>query len=264
VRAPYGSTVRVAGTSSERVARPALPYGAGSMGNRVVVVTGSAGGIGAAIVDRLRAGGDEVVGLDLVDGFDVSDPGACDDASRRILAEHGRIDVLCNNAGIAAVGDVVTATPDDWQRVFAVNVFGTAHLSRAVLPAMRTAGRGAVVNTCSVAAVVGLVERAVYSASKGAVLALTKAMAADEVAHGIRVNCVCPGTVQSPWVERLVAATDDPDAAFAALRSRQPLGRLVSCEEVAEAVHYLASDACFTTGAEWLLDGGITGVRIVR
>lgn len=234
------------------------------MGNRVVVVTGSAGGIGAAIVERFRADGDDVVGLDLVDGFDVSDPAACDAAAARILADHGRVDVLCNNAGVSAVGDVVTATPEDWQRVFGVNVFGTAHLSRAVLPAMRAAGRGAIVHTCSVAAVVGLVDRAVYSASKGAVLALTKAMAADEVAYGIRVNCVCPGTVQSPWVERLVAGTPDPEAAFEALRARQPLGRLVSCDEVAEAVHYLASERCFTTGAEWLLDGGITGVRIVR
>jgi 2-keto-3-deoxy-L-fuconate dehydrogenase len=234
------------------------------MADRVVIVTGSAGGIGAAICDRFRAGDDVVVGLDLVDGFDVTDPVACEEAAAHALAEHGKIDVLCNNAGVSAVGDVVTATPDDWQRVFAVNVFGMAHLSRAVLPAMRAAGRGAVVNTCSVAAVVGLVERAVYSASKGAVLSLTKAMAADEVAHGIRVNCVCPGTVQSPWVERLVAATPDPERAYESLRARQPLGRLVSCEEVAESVHYLASEACFTTGAEWLLDGGITGVRIVR
>jgi NAD(P)-dependent dehydrogenase (short-subunit alcohol dehydrogenase family) len=205
-----------------------------------------------------------VVGLDLVDGFDVSDPLACEEAAARVLREHGQVDVLCNNAGVSAVGDVVTATPDDWHRVFGVNVFGIAHLSRAVLPAMRAAGSGAVVNTCSVAAVVGLVERAVYSASKGAVLALTRAMAADEVASGIRVNCVCPGTVQSPWVERLVAGTADPAASLDALRRRQPLGRLVTCEEVADAVHYLASDTCFTTGAEWLLDGGITGVRIVR
>ncbi len=171
--------------------------------------------------------------------------------------------MLCNNAGTSAVGDIVTSTPDDWQRVFSVNVFGIANLSRAVLPHMRAAGRGAVVNTCSVAASVGLVERAVYSASKGAVLALTKAMAADEIAYGIRVNCVSPGTVWSPWVERLTAATPDPDATLEALRRRQPLGRLVSCEEVADAVAYLAADSTFTTGADFLLDGGITGVRIV-
>jgi 2-keto-3-deoxy-L-fuconate dehydrogenase len=185
------------------------------------------------------------------------------DRGAEIVATHGRIDVLCNNAGVSSVGDVVTSTPDDWERVFAVNVFGVANMSRAVLPSMRVAGRGAIVNTCSVAASVGLVERAVYSASKGAVLSLTKAMAADEIGSGIRINCVSPGTVQSPWVERLIAATDDPVAAMEQLRKRQPLGRLVSCEEVADAICYLAADSTFTTGADFLLDGGITSVRLV-
>ena len=151
------------------------------MPERVVVVTGSSGGIGSAIVDRFTAAGDIVVGLDLLDGVDVSQPDDCAAAAARIIAEHGRIDVLCNNAGIGATGDVVASSPEDWQRVFAVNVFGVANMSRAVLPAMRAAGRGAVVNTCSVVASVGLVDRAVYSASKGAVLALTRAMAADEI-----------------------------------------------------------------------------------
>lgn len=234
------------------------------MAPRVVMVTGASGGIGSAIVERLGADGDVVVGLDLLDGFDVTDPDACAAATARVVADHGRIDVLCNNAGIGAVGDVVDADPDEWRRVFAVNVFGLANMSRAVLPVMRAAGRGAVVNTCSVAAAVGLVERAVYSASKGAVLALTRAMAADEVPYGIRVNCVSPGTVASPWVERLVDATADPAATRVALERRQPLGRLVSCAEVADAVAYLAADSTFTTGADFLVDGGITGVRLVE
>jgi NAD(P)-dependent dehydrogenase (short-subunit alcohol dehydrogenase family) len=235
---------------------------------RVVVVTGSVGGIGAALVERFTAAGDVVVGFDVAPGADVAvdltDPAACEVAFGRVLAEHGRIDVLCNNAGVSAVGDVVTATPEDWQRVFAVNVFALASVSRAALPAMRAAGRGAIVNTCSVAAVVGLVERAVYSASKGAVLSLTKAMAADEVTHGIRVNCVCPGTVDGPWVRRLIAAAPDPGAAGSALRARQPLGDLVPTAAVVDAIAYLAADTTFTTGSEWVLDGGITGVRIVR
>jgi 2-keto-3-deoxy-L-fuconate dehydrogenase len=233
------------------------------MPERVVVVTGSSGGIGSAIVDRFSAAGDIVVGLDLLDGTDVTNPDACSVACARIIAEHGRIDVLCNNAGVGATGDVVVASPEDWQRVFAVNVFGMANMSRAVLPAMRAARRGAVVNTCSVVASVGLVDRAVYSASKGAVLALTRAMAADEMPYGIRVNCVSPGTVSSPWVERTVAALPDPEAGFEALRKRQPLGRMVSCDEVAAAVVYLADDTTFTSGADFLLDGGITGVRLV-
>lgn len=233
------------------------------MGNRVVVVTGSAGGIGAATVTLFRSCGDVVIGLDLVDGFDVTDPQACAAAVDDLVNRHGRIDVLSNNAGVGSSGDVVEASAEEWQRVFAVNVFGVANMSRAALPAMRAAGRGSIVNTCSVAASVGLVERAVYSASKGAVLALTKAMAADEIRHGIRVNCVSPGTVASPWVDRLVAATPDPAQTLEALRRRQPLGRLVECDEVAAAVYFLAADTTFTTGTDFLLDGGMTGVRLV-
>ena len=233
------------------------------MPQRVIVVTGARGGIGSAIVDAFTALGETAIGLDLLDGFDVTNRQTCADAAARIEAEHGAVDVLCNNAGISAVGDVVASTPDEWERVFAVNVFGVANMSRAFLPAMRAAGAGAIVNTCSVVASVGLVERAVYGASKGAVLALTKAMAADEIGHGIRVNCVSPGTVWSPWVERLVQTTPDPEAATEALRLRQPLGRMVSCEEVAAAVVYLAAPTTFTSGADVLLDGGITGVRIV-
>jgi len=234
------------------------------MAGRIVVVTGSSGGIGSAIVERFTAMGDRVVGIDLEDGLDVTEPDDCRGVADRIVEEHGRIDVLCNNAGVGAVGDVVASTPDDWQRVFAVNVFGVANMSRAVLPVMRAARRGAVVNTCSVVASVGLVDRAVYSASKGAVLALTRAMAVDELPYGIRVNCVSPGTVSSPWVERTVAAQPDPGAALEALRKRQPLGRMVTCDEVAGAVVYLAADDTFTTGADFLLDGGITGVRVVE
>lgn len=233
------------------------------MTERIVVVTGARGGIGTAIASRFAADGATVIGLDLLDGFDVTDAGACRDAVADIIERHGRIDVLCNNAGVASVGDVVASTEDEWQRVFAVNVFGVANLCREVLPHMRRAGGGVIVNTASVVASVGLVERAVYSASKGAVLALTRAMAADEAANGIRVNCVSPGTVRSPWVERLVAGTADPDRAMSALERRQPLGRMVGCDEVADAVAYLAAPSTFTSGADFLLDGGITGMRLV-
>jgi 2-keto-3-deoxy-L-fuconate dehydrogenase len=234
-----------------------------SESRRVVIVTGSAGGIGSSVVQRFNDLGHTVIGLDLAEGFDVTDPAACDAAIAEIVAEHGQIDVLCNNAGIGSVGDVVSTALDEWHRVFAVNVFGIANISRAVLPVMRAAGAGSIVNTCSIAATVGLAQRAVYSASKGAVLSLTKSMAADEVRHGIRVNCVSPGTVASPWVERLIAASEDPAATLDALRRRQPLGRLVSCDEVADAVVYLAAASTFTTGADFLLDGGISGVRLV-
>jgi 2-keto-3-deoxy-L-fuconate dehydrogenase len=236
------------------------------MARRVVVVTGAAGGIGTAIVERFRRDDEVVIGLDLAGSdmaVDLTDPASVDAVVNRIISKHGRIDVLCNNAGIAAVGDIVTATLDDWVSTFAVNVFGLATMSKAVLPHMRAEHSGTIVNTCSVAASVGLVQRAVYSASKGAVLALTKAMAADEVAHGIRVNCISPGTVWSPWVERVVATTTDPEATVESMRRRQPLGRMVSVDEVADAVAYLAAPSTFTTGSDFLLDGGITGVRIV-
>src|SRR3954453_18786604 len=131
---------------------------------RVVVVTGTAGGIGSAIAAEFESLGDTVIGLDIVDGFDVSDPAQCQAMAAGIDEEHGRIDVLCNNAGVGAVGDVTQASVDDWHRVFAVNVFGVAHLSAAVIPIMRRQGSGAIVNTCSVVAAVGLVERAVYTA----------------------------------------------------------------------------------------------------
>jgi NAD(P)-dependent dehydrogenase (short-subunit alcohol dehydrogenase family) len=231
--------------------------------SRVVIVTGTAGGIGSAIAEAFEALGDIVVGLDLEHGFDVRDPAACAAEARRVHDTYGRIDVLCNNAGVGAVGDVVQAAPDDWDRVFAVNVFGIAHLSAAVLPFMRSAGSGAIVNTCSVAAEVGLAERAVYTSSKGAVLGLTKAMAADEAANGIRVNCVSPGPVAGPWVRRLIAESADPDTTRAALEARQPLGRLVGPEEVAAAIVFLAASTTFTTGQQFLLDGGITGIRLV-
>ncbi|MEM9891310.1 MAG: SDR family oxidoreductase [Actinomycetota bacterium] len=232
-------------------------------GPRVVIVTGTSGGIGGAIAETFESLGDTVVRLDVAEGFDVRDRQACIDEAERVHSDHGRIDVLCNNAGVGAVGDVVEAPADDWLRVFEVNVFGVAHLSAAVIPFMRAAGSGAVVNTCSVVAEVGLVERAVYSASKGAVLGLTKAMAADEAGNGIRVNCVSPATVDGPWIRRLITESDDPDGTLGALQARQPLGRLVDPSEVASAVVYLAAPTTYTSGQQLLLDGGITGMRLL-
>lgn len=233
------------------------------MTQRVTIVTGSSGGIGTALVEHFSAAGDTVIGLDLESGFDLTDPAACQTEVERIQGEYGRIDVLVNNAGVGATGTIVDADPDDWQRVFAVNVFGLANISRAVLPVMREQGDGAIVNISSIAAQVGLTDRAVYSASKGAVLGLTRAMAADEVRHGIRVNCVCPATVDGPWVRRIIDAESDPDATYQRLRERQPLGRLVAAEEVAGAVAYLASPAAFMTGQALSLDGGSVGIRLV-
>ena len=172
--------------------------------------------------------------------------------------------MLCNNAGVGAVGTVTDATPQDWERVFSANVFAIGYLSAAVLPHMRERGSGSIINTCSVAANIGLVERAVYSASKGAVRALTLAMAADEISNGIRVNCVSPATVEGPWVHRLVESSADPAATRAALEARQPMGRLVGASEVAAVIFHLADGANATTGFDYRLDAGMTTVHQSR
>jgi NAD(P)-dependent dehydrogenase (short-subunit alcohol dehydrogenase family) len=194
---------------------------------------------------------------------DVGDRVEVDRAVGRAAADLGGLDVVVNNAGIGAQGDVAANDDDEWRRVLDVNVVGLVRVSRAALPHLRRSGRAAVVNTCSVVATLGLPNRALYAASKGAVLALTLAMAADHVRDGIRVNCVTPGTVETPWVGRLLEAAGDPAAELAALRARQPLGRLVGPAEVAAAIAYLASpQAGATTGTALAVDGGMAGLRL--
>jgi 2-keto-3-deoxy-L-fuconate dehydrogenase len=227
---------------------------------RIVIVTEAAGGIGTEIARTFRDHGDTVVEVDLATGTDIRDPEVCNRLADETVQRHRRIDVLCNNAGIGAVGDIVTATVDSWQRVFDVNVFGLANLTAAVIPTMRAQQAGAIVNTCSIAADIGLPERVVYSASKGAVLALTRAVAADELRHGIRVNCVSPTTVDGPWVQRLIEASADPVAARAALEARQPMGELARAADIAAAVLYLASPDARMTGQELRVDAGVTTV----
>jgi NAD(P)-dependent dehydrogenase (short-subunit alcohol dehydrogenase family) len=237
------------------------------------LVTGGASGIGLATAQLLAARGARVAALDL-DPSGVAEPllgikaDVTDDASVRaavdtVVAEFGGLDVVVNNAGIGAQGDVAANDDDQWKRVLDVNVIGLARVSRAALPHLRSSDRAAIVNTASIAATAGLPNRALYSASKGAVLALTMAMAADHVADGIRVNCVHPGTADTPWVGRLLDAAADPVAERAALEARQPIGRLVSADEVAHAIAYLASPLSgSTTGTALTVDGGFTGVRL--
>jgi NAD(P)-dependent dehydrogenase (short-subunit alcohol dehydrogenase family) len=170
------------------------------------------------------------------------------------------LDVVVSNAGIGSNGGVEDVTDEDWHHILDINVVGTARLVLAALPHLRQSaptGRATVVCTGSLAAWTGLVQRAAYSASKGALHALVLAKAADLVGEGIRVNAVAPGTADTPWVQRLLAATPDPDSALAELRARQPTGRLVAAEQVAHAVCYLASPlAGATTGTVLQIDGG--------
>ena len=245
----------------------------GELGGLSAVVTGGASGIGAAIAERLLADGARVAVFDLDVATahpdtlaltaDVTDDGSVRAAVDRVLEEWGRLDVLVNNAGIGAQGTVADNADDEWRRVLDVNVMGIVRVTRAALPALRNSPVAVVINTGSIAATAGLPQRALYSASKGAVHALTRAMAADHLPEGIRVNCVSPGTADTPWIGRLLAKADDPDAERAALEARQPHGRLVSAQEVAGAVAYLASPRSgSTTGTVIAVDGGMQNLRI--
>ncbi|MDX3802529.1 glucose 1-dehydrogenase [Streptomyces sp. AK04-3B] len=237
------------------------------------IVTGGASGIGLATARTLAARGASVAVLDLApDGVgepllafqaDVTDDSSVRAAVERAAERLGGLDILVNNAGIGAVGTVEDNTDDDWHRVLDVNVVGIVRVTRAVLPHLRRSAHAAIVNTCSIGATAGLPQRALYCASKGAVLSLTLAMAADHVREGIRVNCVNPGTADTPWVSRLLDTADDPERERAALNARQPMGRLVTADEVAAAIVYLASPAAASvTGASLAVDGGMQGLRL--
>ncbi|CAL9641537.1 SDR family NAD(P)-dependent oxidoreductase [Streptomyces sp. enrichment culture] len=236
------------------------------------LVTGGASGIGRATADLLVERGAQVTVLDLdpspvgkpllAHRADVTDDTSVRAAVTAAVAELGGLDVLVNNAGIGARGTVEDNPDDEWHRVYDVNVVGMVRTTRACLPHLRASAHAAIVNTCSVAATAGLPQRALYSATKGAVHSLTLAMAADHVHEGIRVNCVNPGTVDTPWVGRLLDAAPDPAAERAALEARQPTGRLVSAAEVAGAIAYLASPLSgATTGTALAVDGGMQGLR---
>ncbi|GAA1432763.1 SDR family oxidoreductase [Microlunatus lacustris] len=245
----------------------------GELDGLVAVVTGGASGIGAAVAARLQADGARVAVLDLdadaaAEGqlavvCDVSDDASVRAAVARVVEELGGLDLVVNNAGIGAAGTVADNDDEEWHRVLDVNVLGMVRVTRAALPHLRASSAPAVVNTSSIAATAGLPQRALYSASKGAVLALTRAMAADHVHEGIRVNCVNPGTADTPWVQRLLDAAEDPAAERTALENRQPHGRLVSAQEVADAVAYLVSPRSrSTTGTSIAVDGGMQELRL--
>jgi NAD(P)-dependent dehydrogenase (short-subunit alcohol dehydrogenase family) len=237
------------------------------------VVTGGASGIGLATARLFAARGAQVACLDLnADSLpapllavrcDVTDDQSVRTAVAKAVERHGRLDIVVNNAGAAAVGDITANEDAEWHRVLDVNVVGVMRVTRAALRHLRRSPSAAVVNTCSIVSWAGLAQRALYSASKGALYALTLAMAADHLGDGIRVNAVAPGTVDTPWVERLLEQAADPQAARAALEARQPIGRMVSAEEVAAAIAYLASPhSASTTGTVLAVDGGMYGLRL--
>jgi 2-keto-3-deoxy-L-fuconate dehydrogenase len=241
-------------------------------GGLSAVVTGGASGIGLATAMLLAERGARVACLDLrpdVPGpllglaADVTDDASVRAAVAAAAEAHGGIDVLVNNAGIGALGTVEDNDDAEWARLWDVNVVGMVRVTRAALPHLRRSAHPAIVNLGSIAATAGLPQRALYSATKGAVAAFTMATAADLVPEGIRVTCVHPGTVDTPWVGRLLAAAADPAAERAALAARQPTGRLVTADEVAAAIAYLASPlASATTGTALAVDGGMDRLRL--
>ncbi len=228
----------------------------------IALVTGAGSGIGAAVARRLVGDGTDVVAADAnraaVEAL-AAEIGAQalqldvrDEA--QVAPAMAGLDVLVNVAGIGSTTSAPETPLDVWENVFAVNARGTFLCCKHAIPGMAARGGGSIVNVASAAALVGLRNRAAYSASKGAVVALTRALAVDHVSEGVRVNAVCPGTIDSPWVRRLV---EEAGESLDALRARQLMGRLGTPDEVAEAVAYLAS-AAFVTGTVLVIDGGFT------
>ncbi len=246
---------------------------------RIAVITGAGSGIGREMALLFAREGASILAADLNGGaaeatasmvkeaggtcaalaVDASKPADVERMIAQAIETYGRVDILCNNAGIGSTTDVVDCEPDEWDRVMTVNVKSVYLGCKYAVPHMIEQGGGVIVNTASVAGMVGIVKRASYSASKGAVIALTRQVAIEYVEQGIRVNCICPGTVDSPWVGRLLDETADPAAARAGLVARQPMGRLGDPKEIAKAALYLASDdAAFITGTGLVIDGGLT------
>jgi len=240
------------------------------------IVTGAANGIGRAIALRLASEGarvviadvneedargvaEEIDGETLVHKTDVTQDGDVGALVERAVSEWGGLDVMVNNAGVGVAGTAITTTEEEYERVMDVCVRGTFLGMKHAIPAIRDAGGGSVINMSSVAALIGLVDRAVYSAAKGAIYSMTRASAIDHVGEGVRVNCIAPGTVDTPWVARITSGYDDPEEARANMRARQPHGRLVTPEEIAAMAAYLAADeSASVIGACMIVDGGVT------
>jgi NAD(P)-dependent dehydrogenase (short-subunit alcohol dehydrogenase family) len=215
-------------------------------------------GATVAVLDRVDDGPEGSVYVKADVGSDVDVRAAVEAA----ITQLGGLDILVNCAGVGAQGGIESNSDEEWHAVFDVNVVGMVRVTRAALPALSRSSSGAIVNVSSIAATVGLPDRALYSATKGAVLSMTLAMAADLLPLGVRVNAVNPGTTDTPWIGRLLESAADPQAERAALQARQPHGRLVSSEEVADAIIYLASPTSgSTTGTYLAVDGGMQRVR---
>lgn len=239
------------------------------------IITGAGSGIGLAVAKGLTDRGATVFGFDLNEGemagaakfikCDIGDNGSVLNAFSEFSKQSSQLDILINNAGIGSLTTVEHESDEIWQKVLNVNVVGTARVSRAAIPLLRKSKSPAIVNTASIAATDGIPNRAAYSASKGAILTLTLAMATDHIKDKIRVNAVNPATTDTPWVQRLLNQSDDAAAARDALAARQPMGRLVTPDEIASAIIFLASPLqASITGTTLNVDGGMHSLRIPK
>ena len=247
------------------------------LADKIALVTGAGSGIGAAIAltfgraharvfvtDRdeatARTTADAIVaagGRADARALDVADEGACARVAEDVLATAGRLDVLVNNAGIGHVGTMLTTSGDDLDRLYAVNVRGVFNVTKAFLPAMVQRRSGAIINMASVGGIVGIRDRLAYCTTKFAVVGLTKSMAFDHAADGVRVNCICPARVETPFVAARLREYPDPERAYREMAATQSVGRMGKPEEIAAAALYLASDeAAFVTGSALMIDGG--------
>jgi len=271
-------TGATAGAMATAMATSSAPF---RLDGKVALVTGAGSGIGeqiarvyarqgAAVIvgDRDEAGGTRVTTLIVAEGgraryqpLDVTDSASAQDAVASCAATEGGLHVLVNNAGIGYVGDVLETDEGEYEKLMAVNARGVFLCSKAAVAHMVAHGGGVIVNMASVAGMVAVGRRFAYGASKGAVIAMTKSMAIDLVERGVRVNCICPGTIHTPFVEGYLDRfhKDNKEETLAGLNARQPMGRLGTPEEIAYAALYLASDeAAFATGSELVVDGGLT------
>ncbi len=247
---------------------------------KTALVTGAGSGIGAAIAERLSAAGAHVFATDRdlataeataerirqaggrADALflDVVDEAGCAAAAAAATKPTGALDILVNNAGVGHVGTMISTNGADLDRLYQVNVRGMFNVSKAVLPGMLARRRGSIVNMASVAGTVGIKDRLAYATTKFAVVGLTKCMALDHAADGVRVNCICPGRVQTPFVTARLKEYPDPERAYREMSATQSLGRMGTPEEIAAAALFLASDdASFVTGSALMIDGGWIG-----
>jgi NAD(P)-dependent dehydrogenase (short-subunit alcohol dehydrogenase family) len=247
---------------------------------RTAIVTGTASGIGRATALRLAAEGYLICAVDIDKernrsttkeiesrsgtalGF-IHEVGASpfDGVVDAVIDETGRVDVLVNNAGVGVAATLAETDRGSWDRTIQVNLTGCYETCRAVIPHMVRAGAGVIVNVASVAALVGLRNRAAYCASKAGLVGLTRAIAADHADQGIRANAVCPGTVETEWIGKILSGSPDPEEARRRMEQRQLDGRMGTPEEVAAGIAFLVSDdARFVNGSTFVMDGGLTTV----